>query len=241
MASTAPRLLAAGGLALGLALGVALAPVLAQAPKAPPSEAATAMVGSWEFSNADRDKRCTITFATDAARRGMKVEFDKACPDVFPFIKEVVGWSIAEHDFLRLLDAKGAPVLEFSEVESGMYEAPKPGEGILFIQSAAAAGPAPRAAEEMAGEWDVVRGAGNPICRLTLATTPAGDQELALTVKPGCDQFVTRFAPKTWQMDRTEIVITGARGTSWRFTEGDTPTTWQRVPEGPEPFLLVKR
>ena len=125
-----------------------------------PSEAAKAMVGSWEFSNADRDKRCTITFRTDHGGPGMKLEFDKDCAGLFPFINEIAAWSIAENDFLRLLDAKGKPVLEFSEVESGMYEAPRPGEGILFIQSAAAAGPAPRLPEEMAGTWDIVRGVG---------------------------------------------------------------------------------
>lgn len=225
-------------IAAALAFCAASSPLRAQDV---PSEAATAMIGSWEFSNADRDKRCTITFSTEAGKRGMKVDFDKGCGDLFPFIKQVVGWSIAENDFLRLLDAKGHPVIEFSEVESGMYEAPKPGEGILFIQSAAAAGPAPRHPDEMAGEWDIVRGTGQPICTLTLTTTPAADQELALSVKPGCSALVTRFAPTTWQMDRSELVIQGARGATWRFGEGDTPTTWQRVPEGPEPFLLVRR
>ena len=206
----------------------------------PVGEAAKAMVGSWEFSNADRDKRCTITFRTDPGGPGMKLEFDKDCAGLFPFIRDIAGWSIADNDFLRLLDAKGSPVLEFSEVESGMYEAPRPGEGILFIQSAAAAGPAPRPAEEMAGTWDIVRGAGKPLCTLTLTTTAAG-QELALSVKPGCDAFVTRFAPTTWQMDRSELVLKGARGATWRFEEGDNATTWQRVPEGPEPVLMMKR
>ena len=229
---------------IGLAAASALVGLVALATPAPaqqgPSDAAKAMVGSWEFSNADRDKRCTITFRTDHGGPGMKVEFDKDCAGLFPFINEIAGWSIAENDFLRLLDAKGQPVLEFSEVESGMYEAPRPGEGILFIQSAAAAGPAPRLAEEMAGTWDIVRGSGKPICTLTLTNTAAG-QELALSVKPGCDPAVTRFAPASWQMDRSELVLKGARGATWRFEEGDNATTWQRVPEGPEPVLMMKR
>jgi hypothetical protein len=233
------RLAARGLVAAGLVAGLATGALGATAQQGP-NEAAKAMVGSWEFSNADRDKRCTITFRTDSGGPGMKLDFDKDCAGLFPFIAEIAGWSIAENDFLRLLDAKGKPVLEFSEVESGMYEAPRPGEGILFIQNAAAAGPAPRPAEQMVGDWNVVRGAGTPICTLTLVTTAAG-QELALKVKPGCDAFVTRFAPASWQMDRSELVLTGARGATWRFAEGDNPTTWQRVPEGPEPFLLVKQ
>jgi hypothetical protein len=168
----------------------------------------------------------------------MKIEFDKACAEAFSFIKEIAGWSIAENDFLRLLDAKGKSLLEFSEVETGMYEAPRPGEGILFIQAAAALGPPPKEAEQMIGDWGVVRRAGNPICTLTLANTAAGP-DLALKLKPGCDAFVTRFAPTAWQMDRGELLLKNARGQTWRFEESDA-ATWNRVPETAEPLLLVR-
>jgi hypothetical protein len=204
------------------------------------NEAAQAMVGSWEFSNADRDKRCTLTFRTDAGPAGMKLEFDKDCAKVFPFIKEIAGWSIAENDFLRLLDPKGKPVLEFSEVESALFEAPRPGEGILFIQSAAAAGPAPKLAEQMTGEWTMLRSAGKALCSLTLTDTPAGT-DLAVRVRPGCDAAVARFAPSAWSMDRSELVLRGARDASWRFSESDEGGTWQRVPDGADPLLMVKK
>jgi Protease inhibitor Inh len=226
------------GRAILLALGVACLMTSARA-QAPVSDQAKAMAaGSWEFSNADRDKRCTLVFKTARAPVGMQLEFDKACVDVFPFIRDVVGWTIAENDFLRLLDAKGKSMLEFSEVETGMYEAPRPGEGILFIQAAAAVGPPPKEADQMTGDWGVVRGAGNPICTLTLANTAAGP-DLALKLKPGCDAFVTRFAPTAWQMDRGELLLKNARGQTWRFEESDT-ATWSRVPETAEPVLLVR-
>src|SRR5471032_1505705 len=72
---------------------------------AAPSETAKAMVGKWEFSNADRDKVCSIVFRTDPGASGMKLEFDQACYVFFPFIKEIVGWRLADNDFLRLLNA----------------------------------------------------------------------------------------------------------------------------------------
>lgn len=224
--------------AIVAAAGVLAGLSSAAAAQTPPSEAAKAMVGNWEFSNADRDKRCNLTFKTDKNAVGMKLEFDANCVKLFSFIPEIVGWSIAENDFLRLLDHKGKPVLEFSEVETGIYEAPRPGEGILFIQSAAAAGPPPRPAEQMTGDWGIVRGTGKPICIVTLANTPVGD-DLALTVKPGCDAFVMRFAPSAWQMDRSELVLKNARDQAWRFAEGDDGN-WQRVPERSEPILLVR-
>jgi hypothetical protein len=213
-----------------------VAPARAQAPV---SDQAKGMAsGSWEFSNADRDKRCMIVFKTAPAAAGMKLEFDKTCAEAFPFIKEIAGWSIAENDFLRLLDAKGKSLLEFSEVETGMYEAPRPGEGILFIQTAAALGPPPKEAEQVTGDWGVVRGAGKPICTVTLANAAAGP-DLALKLKPGCDAFVTRFAPTAWQMDRGELLLKNARGQTWRFEESDA-ATWTRVPETAEPLMLVR-
>jgi hypothetical protein len=220
------------------------ATVHAQAPAQAPgqttlTDAAKAMSsGTWEFSNADRDKRCTVTFRTDPAAVGMRLELDKGCAALFPFIREVVGWTLAENDFLRLVDAQGKSVLEFSEVESRIYEAPRPGEGILFLQASTAVGPPPKQADEMTGDWGVVRGSDKSLCTLTLANKPAGD-DLALTVKPGCNAFVTRFAPTAWQMDRGDLVIKNARGQTWRFSEGEN-STWTRVPESAVPVLLVR-
>jgi len=82
--------------------------------QAPVSDQAKAMAGgSWEFSNADRDKRCMIAFRTAPAAAGMKLDFDKACAEAFPFIKDIAGWSIAENDFLRLLDARGKRTIQW--------------------------------------------------------------------------------------------------------------------------------
>ena len=184
----------------------------AQSP--PPSDAAKALAGAWEFTNADRDKVCTITLRTDLIAKSMRAEFDRDCSGKFPFTGEIVGWTLAENDFLRLVDGAGSSVLEFSEVESGVYEAPRPGEGILFIQKATAAGPQPRTAEEMSGDWTIVRGAGKPICTLTLSNTAVGD-DLAVRVTPPCDPFVTRFGPATWRMDRGELLLKPAKGQPW--------------------------
>jgi hypothetical protein len=206
----------------------------------PLNETAKAMAGAYEFSNADRDRRCTVDLKTDlAGAAGLKLEFDKACTGVFPFVKDIAGWTIAENDFLRLHDAKGKPVLELSEVEHGIFEVPRPGEGVLFLQSVAAVEPPPPTVDQMAGEWDVVRGGGK-ICSLTLANKPAGEG-YALSLKPGCDATVARFNPSSWQMDRSELVLKGSSGAqTWRFEESDEKT-WQRVPETRDPLTLVKR
>jgi hypothetical protein len=205
----------------------------------PPPPAPRTMVGTWEFSNADREKTCAVTFRNDSNRVGKRVEFDQACIGHFPFLKDITAWRLNDNDFLKLLDGQGNSVLEFSEVESGIFEAPRPGEGILFIQNASALGPAPKTAEQVAGEWSVIRRTGRAICGLSLTSTQSGE-EFVVRVAPGCDPVVARFAPVTWQMDRGEIVLRAANGQSWRFEETED-TKWQRVPQGPNPLLMVRK
>jgi hypothetical protein len=147
------------------------APLAAQAPEpdAAPSEPAPpavprTMAGTWEFSNADREKTCTIMFRNENARVGRRIEFDPKCAALFPFVPEIVGWRLSDNDFLRLLDAQGNAVLEFSEVESGIFEAPKPGEGILFIQMLRAAnGQTWRFEEAEDSKWQRIPQTANPI------------------------------------------------------------------------------
>ncbi|MEA2978401.1 MAG: hypothetical protein QOF09_224 [Alphaproteobacteria bacterium] len=238
--------------ALALILSTAFAVPLfaqAQAPDATepdavaPEPAAPApprtMPGTWEFSNADREKTCTVTFRNDAAKVGKRLDFDSACAKLFPFVPEIVGWRLNDNDFLRLLDARGAAVLEFSEVESGIFEAPKTGEGILFIQNPTDLGPAPKTAEQITGDWSIIRRTGQRVCGLTLSNAAAGE-EFVVRLQPPCDRVVTSFAPATWQMDRGEIVLRAANGQSWRFEEGED-SKWQRIPQTASPLLMVRK
>ena len=199
------------------------------------------MIGKWEISTAERDRSCHLTFKTDPSGALFKLDVDKACGAQMPELKEVIGWTIGGLDLVKLMDGKGKPVLEFSEVESGIFEAQRPGEGIFFMQNAAAAaGPVGLAANEMAGDWGVVRGSGKTVCTITLTNTAAGADGFALKLKPGCDALVTRFGPAAWYMDRGELVLKSKGGQFWRFEESD-PVNWQRVPEGREPITLVRQ
>ena len=207
------------------------------------SDAVKAMAGSggWEISNADRDKTCTVTFKTDPARVGYKLDLDPACGNVFPFIREVEGWTLS-NDIVRLVDARGKAIFEFNEVESGMYEAERPAEGLFFLQNAAAA-PTLRTADQMAGEWVMTQGP-KQICAMTLANTAMPNQEgaLALRIKPGCEQPAARLNFVLWRMDQGELVLASAGGQSWRFEEEDTQTfTWRRVPEGADEIRMVRK
>jgi len=223
--------------------GVAVAAGLcsgAQAQDTPASsDPAKAMIGAWEFSNADHDKVCRFNFRADAAGSGYRVDVDRSCAGLFPPTKDVAAWTIDAFGTLRLLDARGNVAIELTEAEAGIFDGFQPGEGRYILQSAAAVVPV-RSADDMIGDWAVARGTGKPICTLTLANSPAGANALALKIKPGCDALVTRFAPTAWRIDQGELVLLSARGQSWRFEEDDA-NTWLRVPEGTDQILLVRQ
>jgi hypothetical protein len=243
-----------GGVRNGFAKGRVLAVVMmlalaafalpslsaAQTP-AGPTEAVKAIAGTWELSNAERDRSCNVILSGDVAPRGHRLELERTCAAALPVTKDAVAWTLGAQEAIRLLDARGRTVLEFNEVESGLYEAQRPGEGLLFLQNIAAAKDAQeRTADRMLGDWAVVRGAGRPICRLTLSNTVAAQDSFALQLQPGCDSLVTRFGPVAWRMERGQLVLAAANGEVWRFEEGD-PTTWRRIPEGRQPLHLVRQ
>jgi len=224
---------------LGLIAVAVLAgsPALAQAPVL--GDSAKGVIGSWEFSNADRDKICTATFKSDPTPVGFKVEFDKNCVNLFPIVASVAGWVFPDNDLLRLLDAQKKTLIEFSEVEDNIYEAPTPGLGVIFLQNAAAAEPAAKAPEQVAGDWTIVRANGAPLCQVSLGTTAAGDN-LVLTVKPGCAASIAQLNFSQWRIDRGELMLIGERGNPWRFEVVDD-VSWRRLPESVNSFMLVKQ
>ena len=224
-------------LAIGLAAVCVTGVALAQ--PAGPGESAKRLIGTWEFSNADRDRICTATFKSDPTPFGFKIEFDSNCPNLFPLVREIAGWKFPENDLLYMVDSRGRTIVEFSEVEDGIFEAPTPGVGVLFLQNAAAAGAPPKPPEQLAGDWAIVRKAGAPVCSLTLAMTKASDG-FAVAVKPGCEAAIARLNFAQWRIDRDQIMLVPSRGNPWRFEEVDN-TTWRRVPESADQITLVRQ
>jgi hypothetical protein len=213
----------------------------AQTPPPPPANVPTfdvtkEIAGTWEFSNSDRDRRCTITFSTDTAPGGFKLTLDQGCVTVFPMLKDVIVWSNA-NGALRLLDGKGNAAVELSEVENGLYEGERRGEGLYFMQPQAALAIPARTPDQMAGDWKFLREIDRPLCTLTFSTATVADG-FKLAVKPGCDAAIANFGLSTWQLEADQLVLTG-RGGTWRFVESDT-NIWERVPPSTNPLLMMK-
>ena len=61
---------------------------------------------------------------------------------------------------MRLQDATGAAVIDFTEVESGIFEGLRQGEGVYILQNLAAARSLAKSMDQMIGDWSMVRGNG---------------------------------------------------------------------------------
>lgn len=209
---------------------------LAQTAPPQPSDAARALVGVWELSNPDRDRKCQLTFKLDTAGPGRTVALSSACAAAFPDLRPIAAWTMGIDDALKLVDAKGDALLELNEVEAGMYET-TPSFTHYFLQTLAATNKE-RITDDLFGDWQFSR-AGKAICQLTLGNTAYDTDSFALMLKPGCDQLVTRFAPVSWKLDRGQFVMLAANGQSWRFEENEE-NTWSRIPAMRPPLTMVK-
>lgn len=224
------------------AAAIAQAPQLPQPePAAPPADTSKGMNGVWELSNSDRDRVCNLTFKPEPAKHGSQIEFDAACAVAIPPLKDVEGWTLANQT-LKLIDARSRVVFEFTEVEIGMFEGERKGEGLYFLQTAASSAffAPKRSVDEIAGEWSMVR-ADKPVCSLNFTRNATkGFDEYRLSVRQPCDPAMTRLNPNVWRLDRGELVLAAPNGQVWRFEERE-PQKWWRVPEGGDQIVLQKK
>jgi hypothetical protein len=216
---------------------------LAQAPQTPPpaaggppaSDAMRNLVGVWELSNPDRDRKCQLTFKLDPAPPGRTVVLAQTCAAAFPDLRAIAAWQMGSDDALKLVDAKGTVLSEMTEVEAGMYET-TPSHTHYFLQTLAAINKE-RITDDLFGEWQFTRGTARVVCQMTFENTAATTDSFALTVKPGCDQIITRFAPIAWRLDRGQLIMLAANGQSWRFEENEE-AIWSRVPAMRPPLVM---
>jgi hypothetical protein len=198
------------------------------------------MVGQWELSTTERSKTCVVTLKGDATPQGLKLELEPGCAAALPFTKDITAWNVRGLDIVRLQDAAGQPVIDFTEVESGIFEGLRQGEGIYILQNLVAARSLAKSMDQMIGDWAMVRGNGQSICGLTLTNTEATGDNFQVFLKPKCDPAVAAFAPTQWRLDRGQIVLLSDKGETWQF-EADDNAQWRRVPDSADPLILLRQ
>jgi hypothetical protein len=227
---------------LGIAL-VTLGVSIACCSQAWSQDAATLkknMIGQWELSTTERSKTCVVTLKSDATPQGLKLELEPGCVAALPFTKGITAWNVKGLDIVRLQDAAGQPVIDFTEVESGILEGMRTNEGIYILQNLAAARSLAKSMDQMIGDWAMVRGNGQAICGLTLTNNEATPDNFQVFLKPKCDPAIAAFAPTQWRLEHGQMVLMSAKGETWQF-EADDNAQWRRVPDSADPLIMLRQ
>ncbi len=198
------------------------------------------MIGQWELSTTERSKTCAVTLKSDTTPQGLKLELEPDCAKALPFTKDIAAWNIKGLDIVRLQTPAGEPVIDLTEVESGLFEGVRPGEGVYILQNLAAARSLSKSMDQMIGDWLIVRGNGRAICSLTLTNNEAGADNFQLFLKPRCDPLVANFKPTQWRLERGELLMFSASGEIWHF-EADDNAQWRRMPDMADPLILLRQ
>jgi hypothetical protein len=209
----------------------ALTALVALAPQVAAQDASTLkkdMIGQWELATTERSKTCVVTLKGDTTPQGLKLELEPSCAAALPFTKEITAWNIKGLDIVRLQDAAGQPVIDFTEVES-----------VYILQNLAAARSLAKSMDQMIGDWSMVRGNGQTICGLTLTNTEATGDNFQVFLKPKCDPAVAAFAPNQWRLDHGRMLLLSAKGETWQF-EADDNAQWRRVPDAADPLIMMR-
>jgi len=198
------------------------------------------MIGQWELSTTERSKTCVVTLKSDSTPQGLKLELEPGCAAALPFTRDIAAWSVRGLDIVRLQDAAGQPVIDFTEVESGIFEGLRQGEGIYILQNLAAARSLAKSMDQMIGDWAMVRGNGQAICGLTLTNTEASPDNFQVFLKPKCDPAISAFAPTQWRLEHGQILLMSKSGETWQF-EADDNAQWRRVPDSADPLIMLRQ
>ena len=131
------------------------------------------------------------------------------------------------------------PVIDFTEVESGIFEGLRTGEGVYILQNLAAARSLAKSMDQMIGDWSMVRGNGQDDLRPDADQHRGGADNFQVFLKPKCDPAVAAFAPTQWRLDHGQMLLMSAKGETWQF-EADDNAQWRRVPDSADPLIMLR-
>ncbi|MCJ8144828.1 protease inhibitor Inh/omp19 family protein [Ancylobacter sp. A5.8] len=211
------------------------------------------LVGDYQLASADGMRACPIMLSprdlrardTDAANfREANIHeatLDRAaCAQMIAFSADIAGWSMGPGNAIRLHDARGSLVAEFTEGVGGTWEALRERDGVYFLVNPRLADPVEQARpDDMFGLWDVARAYGRPVCRIRLSDATVRQGAYRLDPDGGCRLLFGRFMPDRWRIERGDLVLESAAGVALRFASNEEGG-FTKVPEDNRPLFLSR-
>lgn len=215
---------------------------------APQGEASLA--GKYDLASADGMRSCPLTLTERVVAPGASVgdastlreaSLDReTCGQIILFSARIVSWSPGPGHAIRLHDAQGTLVAEFTEGIDGTWEALRDRDGVYFLVNpllAAAAEPAKPA--ELFGLWNLGRSVARPACRVRLSDARAQPGAYRLDPDASCHLLFGRFMPGRWRIERGDLVLESDSGNALRFAPYEEGG-WAKVPEDNRPLFLTR-
>ena len=140
---------------------------------------------------------------------------------------------------MRLLDSKGAVILDFTEVESHMYEAERKGEGLFFMRTQAAIKAATVTPEQLFGEWTLLQEIREAALQAHALQRLGRRGSYRITVKPGCDAAIAGLGLATWRLESTSCCSSAAAGPG--ASRKATPAPGNAFPPSADPMVLMRQ
>ena len=200
-----------------------------------------ALAANYELANADGNRKCKISLDQKPAGTAFTLVFDRAeCIKLFGFLGEVSAWTPGPAGSIKFVRANGRLVAEFTEGVGGVYEAIREGDAVYFLANLQFVDPKEFAQPaDLVGNWNISRPNGTTVCQLVFTDQSSQDEGFQLSVQPGCDATLLRFAPASWRLERGDVVLQSKQGERLRFGKQEGGG-WVKVPELPRPLTMTR-
>lgn len=209
-------------------------------PSGPSRASVEALARAYWLTSADGARRCEITLSASPTVSGFALALDRAACAPIAFTGHLVAWVPDDSGAIRLVDAKGHVVAEFTGASEGSFEALREGDGVYFLGPPVAARAEIVDPAEVVGDWVLWREGPKPVCRWRLTDQPAAGGGSQVLIAPECDVFLVRFAPSSWQIVGGNVLVKGATdGSTIRFARQEDGT-WARIPERSRPLHMTR-
>lgn len=202
------------------------APETAPAAEASVDPMIAGMAGPFILEQGSGGPQCRVALSTEAAIHAFAIDIPETCHSDFPELVEVAGWTILEDGTLRLTDALGKGLYEFTEIESGLFlMSGPPGFSMVNVDEGdfTETQPIEIFPEQRAGAYVLSQVEAPELarCELTLLPEPGGEDWYNAAVDVACPQELTRFEIIGWRPLANGVALIGKPGEIGTLTDSD--------------------
>ncbi len=175
------------------------------------------MAGPFMFAQGSGGPECRVELSTEAVIHAFAIIIPDTCIADFPLLAEIAGWTMLEDGTLRLTDALGKGIQDFTETESGLFlSGEPPGYSMVNVDESdfAETQPVGSFPEKHAGAYVLSQAEAPDLarCEVNLLLEAGGEDWYLVSVDPSCPTELLRFEIIGWRPAPEGIMLIGKPG-----------------------------